>query len=389
MSAAVRGRASSKGLHAAGSSERQRLGGRNSVSASASGRAALAVAGSGWARRSSLRGASPAGSSSAPWQTSHSVQGCAASAGCSAAWRRRHGRAPGPVPTRPAGASSGWPSRAAAAARAAATARATRSGATRNSPRQHSAAGGCIAAAGSEAAGSGCGFPTMPRIRIPPPHRGCRDDPADTLQRAPARPHLAARQGRDPVAGAALHPPLPRQDHRHQVRRQRHDRPGAAAGLCRGRGAAQAGGHEPGGGARRRPADRGRAGQDRQEGHLHPGHARHRRGDDGSRRMGAGRPGAAGHRRPDQRGRRQGGGPDRPRRRADPRAQAAHARPEGPEHRARRRPGRRDRVDRPERGAGAAGRPVHPGHQPAGLRRATTRTTTSTPTWWPASWPRC
>ena len=33
-----------------------------------------------------------------------------------------------------------------------------------------------------------------------------------------------------------------------------------------------------------------------------------------------GRPGAAGHRRPDQRGRRQGGGPDRPRRRPDPRA---------------------------------------------------------------------
>ena len=32
--------------------------------------------------------------------------------------------------------------------------------------------------------------------------------------------------------------------------------------------------------------------------------------------------GAAGHRRPDQRRRRQGGGPDRPRRRPDPRAQA-------------------------------------------------------------------
>ena len=69
-------------------------------------------------------------------------------------------------------------------------------------------------------------------------------------------PHRLPRQGRDPGPGAALHPQVPRQDHGHQVRRQRHDRPGAAAGLCRGRGAAQAGRHEPGGGARRRPADR-------------------------------------------------------------------------------------------------------------------------------------
>ena len=122
---------------------------------------------------------------------------------------------------------------------------------------------------------------------------------------------LAARQGRDPGAGAALHPQVPRQDDRHQVRRQRDDRPGAAAGLRRGRRAAEAGRHEPGRRARRRAADRGGARQDRQEGHLHPGHARHRRRDDGGRRVGARRPGAAGHRRPDQRRRRQGGRPDR------------------------------------------------------------------------------
>ena len=66
-------------------------------------------------------------------------------------------------------------------------------------------------------------------------------------------------------------------------------------------------------------------------GHVHPGHARHRRRDDGSRRVGAGRPGAAGHRRPDQRGRRQGGGPDRARRRPDPRAQDAAGRPRRPD----------------------------------------------------------
>ena len=107
----------------------------------------------------------------------------------------------------------------------------------------------------------------------------------------------------------------------------------------------------------------------RQEGQVHPGHARDRRRDHGSGRVGAGRRGAAGHRRPDQPGRRQGGGPDRPRRRPDPRAQAQDGRPEGPEQGARHRPGRRHRVDRPERGQGAAGRPVHPGHQPDRLRR--------------------
>ena len=127
----------------------------------------------------------------------------------------------------------------------------------------------------------------------------------------------------------------------------------------------------------------------RQEGHLHPGHARDGCGDDGSRRVGARRPGAAGHRRPDQRGGRQGGGPDRARRRVDPRAQAAHGRPRGSEQGARRRPGRRDRVDRPERGRGAAGRPVHPGDLARSASAPTTRTTTSTPTSWPASWPRC
>ena len=59
-----------------------------------------------------------------------------------------------------------------------------------------------------------------------------------------------------------------------------------------------------------------------QEGPVHPGHARDRRGNHGSRRMGPGRRGAAGHRGPDQPGRRQGRGPDRPRRRPHPRAEA-------------------------------------------------------------------
>ena len=160
----------------------------------------------------------------------------------------------------------------------------------------------------------------------------CRQRPArpesarDEQPRPRPVPHHPARPGRDPGPGAALHPQVPRQDPGHQVRRQRHDRPGAAARLRRRRGAAEAGGHEPHRRARRRPADRRSPGQGRQEGHLHPGHARHRRRDHGSGGVGAGRPGAAGHRGPDQQRWRQGRGPDGLGRRPHPRAQDDHAR---------------------------------------------------------------
>ena len=129
--------------------------------------------------------------------------------------------------------------------------------------------------------------------------------------------------------------------------------------------------------------------QARQEGRVHPGHARHRRRDHGSRRVGAGRPGAAGHRRPDQQRRRQGGGPDRARRRPDPRARSSDGGPQRPDQGARRGPGRRDRVDRPERRQGAAGRRLHSGRSRRSASARTTRATTSTPTSSPASWPRC
>ena len=98
---------------------------------------------------------------------------------------------------------------------------------------------------------------TAPMTAEPP--AAASDDPRPLAR-------LAARQGRDPGPGAALHPQVPRQDDRHQVRRQRDDRPGAAAGLRRGRRAAEAGRHEPGRRPRRRAADRGGARQDRQEG---------------------------------------------------------------------------------------------------------------------------
>ena len=99
-----------------------------------------------------------------------------------------------------------------------------------------------------------------PCLQSPRTHGPQRTAHVQTHHASPTCRNITAeREGRDPGAGAALHPQVPRQDHRHQVRRQRDDRPGAAAGLRRRRGAAQAGGHEPGGGARRRPADRGRA----------------------------------------------------------------------------------------------------------------------------------
>ena len=97
----------------------------------------------------------------------------------------------------------------------------------------------------------------------------------------------AAHAGR----GAALAGPLPRRDRRHQVRRQRDDRPGAAAGLRRGRRLPALRRAPAGRRARRRPAD-----------HRPPRPARHRQrvprraaghhpGGDGRRPDGARRPG--------------------------------------------------------------------------------------------------
>ena len=59
-----------------------------------------------------------------------------------------------------------------------------------------------------------------------------------------------------------------------------------------------------------------------------------------------------------------------PRRRPDPRAKAQDAGQRRPEQGARRRPGRRHRQHRPQRGQGAAGRRVHPGDQPDRFWRA-------------------
>ena len=113
---------------------------------------------------------------------------------------------------------------------------------------------------------------------------------------------------------------------------------------------------------------------------IRPGHARDRRRDDGDRRMGAGRPGPAGTGDADQPLRRPGGRPDRQGRRPDPRPPHEPGRSRRPRAPARSRPGRRDRVDRPVGGPGAAGRRLHPGHLARSASATTACPTTSTPT---------
>src|SRR5207302_11188059 len=111
----------------------------------------------------------------------------------------------------------------------------------------------------------------------------------------PFQPQPAGRgEGAHPGRGAALHPALPRQDHRGEVRRQRHERRGAEGWLRTRRSAAQARRHEPGSGARRRAPDRAAARAPGQEGRIRAGHARHRQRDHGRGRDGARRPGQQG-----------------------------------------------------------------------------------------------
>ena len=134
------------------------------------------------------------------------------------------------------------------------------------------------------------------------------------------------RQGAHPRRGAALHPALPRQDHRRQVRRQRHDRRSAEGSFARDVVLLKLVGMNPvvvhGGG----PQIEQLARAARQEGRVRAGHARHRRRDHGRGRDGARRPGEQGSRRAHQPGGRQGGRPHRPGRRLHPRAQDAAAR---------------------------------------------------------------
>ena len=193
--------------------------------------------------------------------------------------------------------------------------------------------------------------------------------PAQSIRSHGQRADRPADEGRNPVRGVAVYPALPRQDHRREIRRQRDGRPGPEGSLRARRRAPQAGRHEPGRRPRRRSADRRGARAGRQETHLHPGHARHRRRDHGSRRVGARRGGAGRARHDDQPLRRPGRGPDRQGRRFDPRTEAPHARQGRPVEESRHRPGRRDRGDQPGRRESAAGRRLHSGDLADRFRR--------------------
>ena len=92
-----------------------------------------------------------------------------------------------------------------------------------------------------------------------------------------------SRKAQRPRRGAAVHPEVPRQDRRHQVRRPRDGRRAAARELLPRRRAAQVRRAPPGGRARRRAADRGDARASSAIAvALRRRHARHRRRDHGA-----------------------------------------------------------------------------------------------------------
>ena len=107
-------------------------------------------------------------------------------------------------------------------------------------------------------------------------------------------------QGGHADRGAALAEPVPRPDRRDQVRRQRHGRRGAAAGVRAGRRVPALRRPAAGRGARRRPADQRDARPARHRSRVHRRPAGHHAGDHGRRPDGADRPGQPRPRRPDQ-----------------------------------------------------------------------------------------
>ena len=90
-----------------------------------------------------------------------------------------------------------------------------------------------------------------PRPRVRDDQRRVHDMSAPVDRRAPTR---SARR-RHAARGAAVHPRVPRQDGRDQVRRRGDDRRRAQGGVRARRRAAQVRRHEPGDRARRRPGD--------------------------------------------------------------------------------------------------------------------------------------
>ena len=152
--------------------------------------------------------------------------------------------------------------------------------------------------------------------------------------------HTALGQGGHADRGAALAGALPRRDRRGQVRRQRDDRPRAAARLRRRHGLPALRRPQAGRRARRRPADLRDARPARHRQRVPGRPAGHHAGGDGRGPDGAGRPGRPGAGRADQRARPVRGRPVRRGRAAVHRGAPAGVRGR---RAGRRRPGRRRR----------------------------------------------
>ena len=134
------------------------------------------------------------------------------------------------------------------------------------------------------------------RDRVRPAHRQRRGDDAlhrpharvrrrehghvvsDVVDRGPRRPTSTAK-AHDPRRGAAVHPRVLGQDRRDQVRRPRDGGPRARRPVRAGRRAHAPRRHEPGGRARRRPADHRPHAPARQGARVRRRPARHRRRD--------------------------------------------------------------------------------------------------------------
>ena len=171
-----------------------------------------------------------------------------------------------------------------------------------------------------------------PRLLLRP-HQGLRRAERGVLDVSDPRAEELRVPGRDPARGAAVHPGVPRQDRRHQVRRRGDARGGPARGVRDRRRAAQVRRPQPGDRARRRAGHHLLHGAPRDGGPLPRGRTRlrpgHRRGgEDGPARQGERRhraraqPPRPARGRPLRRGRRPV--PDRPAR-ARPRTSASSA----------------------------------------------------------------
>ncbi len=159
----------------------------------------------------------------------------------------------------------------------------------------------------ASAADAHCRGRTPLRLEDCRPHRREAAPMADASK--DEQPDRPADDGPHPGRGAAAHAALRRGDRGHQIRRPRHGRRADRARLRAGRRAARADRDQPGGGARRRAADRRHAQEARHQVGIRRRPAHHRREDRRDRRDGAGRLDQQADRRLHQRRRRQG---DRP-----------------------------------------------------------------------------